>query len=137
MSQNTANPIAFIDLAAQQKRLGTRIDEAVLKVMHSCQFIMGPAVYESEAKLAAFCGAKHAISCSSGTDALALILMAKGVKPGDAVFCPAFTFAATAEVVAWLGASPVFVDVLPETFNMDPASLLAAIDTAKRGKLNP
>lgn len=133
----TVPTIPFIDVAAQRRRLGSAIDEAVARVLAHCAFVMGPEVAKSERDLEAFCGAKHAITCASGTDALALILMAKELKPGDAVFCPAFTFAATAEVIAWLGASPVFVDVLPETFNMDPASLKLAIDTARRAGLKP
>jgi dTDP-4-amino-4,6-dideoxygalactose transaminase len=130
-------PIAFIDLAAQRRRLGDRVDQAILNVLAHGQYIMGPEIRMVEADLAAFCGAKHVLSCSSGTDALALILMAKKVKPGDAIFCPAFTFAATAEVVAWLGASPVFVDIEPDTYNMDPASLKQAIVTARRLGLKP
>lgn len=132
-----AAPIPFIDVAAQRARLGSRIDEAVARVLTHCRFLNGPEVTEFEAKLAEFAGARHAISCSSGTDALAMILMAWGVKAGDAVFCPAFTFCATAEVVPWVGATPVFVDVLPDTFNMDPASLEAAITVAKREGLTP
>ncbi len=92
---------------------------------------------ELETKLAEFCGARHCISCANGTDALALVLMAWGIKPGDAVYVPAFTFVATAEVVAWLGATPVFVDVLEDTFNMDPESLEAAIEAAADMKLTP
>lgn len=132
-----AAPIPFIDVASQRARLGSRIDEAVARVLDHCRFVNGPEVTELEQKLAAFAGAKHAISCSSGTDALAMILMAWGVGPGDAVFCPAFTFCATAEVVPWVGASPVFVDVLEDTFNMDPASLEAAIKVAVDKGLNP
>ncbi|MDQ2954250.1 MAG: DegT/DnrJ/EryC1/StrS family aminotransferase, partial [Pseudomonadota bacterium] len=93
-------PIPFIDVAAQRRRLGQAIDDAVARVLAHCQFLMGPEIEVFEKQLAAFCGAKHAVSCASGTDALLLVLMAKGVKAGDAVFCPAFTFAATAEVVA-------------------------------------
>lgn len=130
-------PVPFIDIAAQRARLGTRIDEAVGRVLTHCRFVGGPEVIELESKLAAFAGARHAVSCSSGTDALAMLLMAWGVKAGDAVFCPSFTFCATAEVVPWVGATPVFVDVLPDTFNMDPASLEAAIVVAKRQGLNP
>ncbi|QFR32752.1 DegT/DnrJ/EryC1/StrS aminotransferase family protein [Ancylobacter sp. TS-1] len=130
-------PIPFIDVASQRARLGARIDEAVARVLDHCRFVNGPEVTEFEQQLAAFAGAKHAIACSSGTDALALILMAWGVKAGDAVFCPAFTFCATAEVVPWVGASPVFVDVLEDTFNMDPASLEAAIKVARDKGLNP
>ncbi len=130
-------PIPFIDVASQRARLGSRIDEAVSRVLTHCRFVNGPEVAELEAKLAAFAGARHAVSCASGTDALAMILMAWGVKAGDAVFCPSFTFCATAEVVPWVGATPVFVDVLPDTFNMDPASLEAAIAVARREGLNP
>lgn len=131
------DPIAFIDLAAQRKRLGSAVDEAVLKVINHGGYIMGPEVKTFEADLAAFCGAKHVVSCANGTDALAFVLMAKGVKPGDAVLCPTFTFAATAEVVAWLGATPIFVDVREDTFNMDIASLEAGLKTAKELGLNP
>jgi dTDP-4-amino-4,6-dideoxygalactose transaminase len=129
--------IPFIDLGAQRRRLGRSVDEAVLRVIDHGAYIMGPEVAQLEAELAACCGARHAITCASGTDALALVLMAKGVKSGDAVFCPAFTFAATAEVVAWLGATPVFVDVHAHTFNIDPASLESAIGIAKGSGLNP
>jgi dTDP-4-amino-4,6-dideoxygalactose transaminase len=129
--------IPFIDVAAQRRRLGSLVDDAINRVTSHCGFIMGPEVAASERALEAFCGAKHALTVASGTDALALILMAKGVKPGDAIFCPAFTFAATAEVVAWLGASPVFVDVLADTYNMDPESLKRAISTAKHAGLKP
>jgi dTDP-4-amino-4,6-dideoxygalactose transaminase len=130
-------PIAFIDLAAQRARIGARIDAAVGRVLQSCRFVNGPEVTQFEEQLAAFAGAKHAVSCSSGTDALALILMAWGVKPGDAVFCPAFTFCATAEVVPYLGATPVFVDVDADTFNMDPESLTQAIAVAVAQGLTP
>ena len=99
---------------------------------------MGPQVAELENKLAQFAGVKHCVSCANGTDALVLVLRAWDIGPGDAVFVPAFTFAATAEVVALVGASPVFVDVLPDTYNMDPAGLEAAIALVKRdGKLAP
>ena len=87
------------------------IDEAIARVLDHCQFILGPEVRAFEAELAAFCGARHAISCASGTDALVLVLMAKGIGPGDAVICPTFTFCATAEVAALVGATPVFADV--------------------------
>ena len=124
-------PIEFIDLGAQRRRLGRRIDEAILRVVDHGKYIMGPEVAILEQELAAFCGAKHVLSCANGTDALGLALMAKGIKPGQAVLVPSFTFAATAEVVAWFDAVPVFVDVLEHTFNMDPASLEAGIATAK------
>ncbi len=130
-------PIPFIDLAAQRKRLGPEIDAAVARVMTHCQFIMGPEVRELEIKLADFCGARHAISCASGTDALVLVLMAKGVGAGDAVFCPSFTFCATAEAAALVGATPMFVDVDAETFNIDSNSLGRAIATAKKQGLKP
>src|SRR5436190_8669536 len=129
--------IPFIDVAAQRRRLGTRIDEAIARVTEHCQFILGPEVRELEAALARSCGARHVISCASGTDALLLVLMAKGIGPGDAVLCPAFTFCATAEVVALLGATPVFADVDPVTFNIEPSSLLRAVATAKRHGLKP
>ena len=130
-------PVHFIDVAAQRRRLGRAIDDAIARVLAHCQFLNGPEVQLFEQELAAFCGAKHAISCASGTDALLLVLMAKGVRAGDAVFCPAFTFAATAEVVALAGATPVFVDVQAETFNIDAESLKRAITTAKEAGLKP
>jgi dTDP-4-amino-4,6-dideoxygalactose transaminase len=131
-------PIPFIDLQAQRKRLGQPLEEAILKVVRSGAYIMGPEVAEFEAALAAFGAAPFALSCSSGTDALLLPLMAWGIGPGDAVFCPSFTFAATAEVMPLLGASPVFVDIDPETYNLDAAHLDAAIEQVKRdGQLTP
>jgi dTDP-4-amino-4,6-dideoxygalactose transaminase len=132
-----SDSIAFIDLAAQRRRIGSLMDEAILRVVNHGGYIMGPEVKQFESDLSAFCGAKHVISCANGTDALALVLMAKGVKPGQAILCPSFTFAATAEVVAWLGAVPVFVDCLPETFNMDPSSLEQGISTARQMGLKP
>jgi dTDP-4-amino-4,6-dideoxygalactose transaminase len=129
--------MAFIDLNAQRRFLGARIDEAVMRVINSGQYIMGPEVAQLETDLSAFCGAKHALSCANGTDALSLILMAKKVGPGDAVLCPSFTFAATAEVIALERATPVFVDVHPDTFNVDPESLKAGVETAKQRGLNP
>lgn len=131
-------PMQFVDLAAQRQRLGTRIDAAVARVHEHGQYIMGPEVFELEERLADYCGARHAISCSSGTDALLLALLARQVGPGDAVFVPTFTFAATAEVVALVGATPVFVDVDAETFNIDPASLRAAVSGVRdEGHLHP
>jgi dTDP-4-amino-4,6-dideoxygalactose transaminase len=124
-------PLPFIDVAAQRKRLGTRIDDAIARVLQHCQFINGPEIIELERDMSAFCGAKHSIAVSSGTDALVLILMALGIGRGDAVFCPSFTFSATAESVALVGATPVFVDVLEATFNIDPASLELAIAKAQ------
>lgn len=130
-------PIEFIDLGAQRRRLGPRIDEAILRVVDHGKYIMGPEVAVFEQELAAFCGAKHVLSCANGTDALGLALMVKGLKPGQAVLVPSFTFAATAEVVAWFDAVPVFVDVREDTFNLDPASLEAGIVTAVRLGLEP
>jgi dTDP-4-amino-4,6-dideoxygalactose transaminase len=131
-----AEPIAFIDLQAQRRRLGEPLNRAIQAAVEGGQWILGPQVAELEKALAEWAGVKHAIACANGTDALLLVLRAWGVGPGDAVFVPAFTFAATAEVVALAGASPVFVDVLPDTFNMDAASLEAAIALVKRdGKL--
>lgn len=128
----------FIDLQAQRRRIEPEINGAVQRVIESGRYVLGPEVGELEKQLAAWCGAKHAVSCANGTDALALALMAWQLKPGDAVFCPSFTFVATAQVVPWLGAWPVFVDILPETYNIDPASLEAAIQRVKaEGKLKP
>ena len=139
MTQRAAPPppVPFIDLATQRRRLGSAVDEAIARVLAHGQYILGPEVRLLEADLASFCGAKEVVSCSNGTDALALILRARGLKAGDAVFCPSFTFAATAEVVAWFGATPVFVDVLADTFNMDTASLERGIATAKQLGLRP
>lgn len=130
-------PLPFIDLGAQRRRLGTAVDDAMLRVLDHGAYILGPEVRQLEAELSAFCGAAEVVSCANGTDALALVLMAKDVKPGQAILCPSFTFAATAEVVAWLGATPVFVDVREDTFNLDAASLEAAIRTARGLELDP
>lgn len=130
-------PIPFIDVAAQRRRLGDRVDRAIARVLDHCQFIMGPEVLRLEAELAEFCGAKHVVSCASGTDALVLILMSRGIGPGDAVLCPAFTFCATAEAVALVGAAPVFIDVDEATFNIDPASLARGVAAAERHGLAP
>ena len=133
-----ADAIAFIDLQAQRRRLGEPLNKAIQAAVEGGQWILGPQVAQFEKEIAAWAGVKHAIACANGTDALLLVLRAWGVGPGDAVFVPAFTFAATGEVVALAGATPVFVDVLPDTFNMDPASLEAAIALVKReGKLTP
>ena len=130
--------IAFIDLKAQQARLRDRIDAAIAKVLDHGGYVMGPEVAEFERRLAAFGGASHALSCASGTDALALPLMAWGIGAGDAVFCPSFSFAATAEVVPWFGATPVFVDVDRATYNLDPEHLDQAIAQVKaKGELTP
>ncbi len=133
-----SDPIAFIDLQAQRRRLGAPLEAAIAAAVEGGQWILGPQVGQLERDLAAWAGVKHAIACANGTDALLLVLRAWGVGPGDAVFVPAFTFAASGEVVALAGATPVFVDVLPDTFNMDPVSLEAAIAMVKReGRLTP
>ena len=133
-----ADPIQFIDLQAQRRRLGAPLEAAIKAAVEGGQWILGPQVSQLERDLAAWAGVKHAIACANGTDALLLILRAWDIGPGDAVFVPAFTFAASGEVVVLAGATPVFVDVLPDTFNMDPASLEAAIALGKRdGALTP
>lgn len=132
-----SEPIPFIDIGAQRRRLGKSIDDAVARVLAHCQFINGPEVTQLEAQLAAFSGAQHVVSCSSGTDALLMVLIAKGVGPGDAVLCPSFTFCATGEAVALTGATPVFVDVDEVTFNMDVGSLKRGIATARKLGLKP
>ena len=128
---------AFIDLAAQRERLGDSVERAISAVLNHGQFVLGPEVAELEERLGSFCGARHCVSCANGTDGLLLALMAEGVGPGDAVFVPAFTFVATVEVAVLVGATPVFVDVGPETFNLDVDSLVAAIGEAKMRGLTP
>ena len=125
--------IELVDLHAQQARIRARLDEAIRRVLEHGQYIMGPEVAELETKLAAFAGASHCVSCSNGTDALLLPLLAWKVGPGDAVFVPAFTFMATAEVVSLLGARPVFVDADPRTFNLDPVALEKRLASLERG----
>ncbi len=129
--------IPFIDLKAQQARIKPAIDAGIQAVLAHGRYIMGPEVAELEQQLSAFCGAAHTLTCANGTDALQLALMALAVGPGDAVFVPAFTFAATAEVVPLVGATPVFVDVDRDTFDLDAASLSRAIDEARRLQLRP
>ena len=135
--QARIDSIPFIDVAAQRRRLGTRIDDAVRRVMDHCQFIDGPEVRELEQALSEFCGARHAIGVASGTDALVLVLMAKGIGRGDAVICPSFTYAASPEAIALAGATPVFCEVDETTFNIDPAGIERAIAAAKRAGLAP
>ncbi len=130
--------IPFIDLAAQQARIRPKIDAAIARVLAHGGYVMGPEVRAFEAQLAEFGQARLSLSCANGTDAIALPLMAWGIGAGDAVFCPSFTFAATPEVIPWTGATPVFVDIRPDTFNIDPDHLAAAIkQVAKEGKLRP
>lgn len=131
-------PIQFIDLQAQRRRLGEPLTKAIMAAVEGGQWILGPQVQELEKRLAEFAGVKHAITCANGTDALLIVLKAWGIGAGDAVFVPAFTFAASAEVIVLAGATPVFVDVLEDTFNIDPASLRAAIAMVKsEGRLKP
>jgi dTDP-4-amino-4,6-dideoxygalactose transaminase len=135
---STAPRIAFVDLARQQERLGRRLTDRMDAVLAHGAYIMGPEVAELEAELARFSGATHVISCSSGTDALLLLLMAWGIGPGDAVFVPTYTFSATAEVVALTGATPIFCDVDAATFNLDVATFEAAVDrVVAAGRLRP
>ena len=130
--------IPFIDLQAQRLRLAGKIEAAVQEAVVGGAWVMGPQVRQFEQDLAAFGKAKHALGCANGTDALALPLMAWDIGHGDAVFVPSFTFAATAEIVPWFHAVPVFVDVDPKTYNMDPKALEAAIEGVLReGKRKP
>lgn len=117
----------FIDLKAQQTRIKDKIDAGIARVLAHGQYILGPEVAELEERLAAYAGAKHCISCANGTDALQIALMAIGIGPGDEVITPGFTYIATAEAAAVLGAKPVYVDIDPNTYNLDPALLEAAI----------
>jgi dTDP-4-amino-4,6-dideoxygalactose transaminase len=138
MNQHTPpEPVPFIDIGAQRRRLGKSIDDAVTRVLTHCQFVNGPEVTELERLLAEFSGAKHVVSCASGTDALLMVLMAKDIGRGDAVFCPSFTFCATGEAVALTGATPVFVDVDEATFNISAESLKRGIAVAKKQGLKP
>jgi dTDP-4-amino-4,6-dideoxygalactose transaminase len=130
--------IPFIDLGIQRERIGAKIEDAVLKVIKHGAYIMGPEVKAFEANMSAFAKSKHTLSCANGTDAIELILLGLGVGKGDAVFVPAFTFVATAEVVPMTGAEPVFVDIQADTYNIDPVKLEAAIEAViKEGRLKP
>lgn len=134
MSQPALKPvenIQFIDLAAQQKRIKSEIDAAITKVLSHGKYIMGPEVKELEDVLCSFLGVKHTVSCSNGTDALVMALMALGVEAGDAVLVPSFTFAATAEAVAILGAVPVFIDIDERSYNISLESVKDAYSVAK------
>lgn len=138
MTDPAAPSIPFLDLKAQQARIAADLRARLDRVLAHCQFIMGPEVAELEAALAAFCGARHCVGVSSGTDALQIALMAEGIGRGDAVFLPAFTYTATAEVPLVLGATPVFVDVDPRTFQIDPVDLEARIAQVRAaGRLRP
>ena len=124
----------FVDLKAQYRELAASIQGRMQKVLDHGTFIMGPEIGELEARLTEYTGGKHCVTCANGTDALLMVLMAKGVGPGDAVFTTPFTFIATAEVIALLGATPVYVDIDPKTFNIDPNLLAEAVESVKRGK---
>jgi len=125
--------IPFIDLKTQYRRVAAEVERGIQAVLNSGAYINGPEVARLEERLAGYCGTRYAVGCASGTDALMMALMALSVGPGDAVFCPPFTFMATAEVVALLGATPVFVDVDPVTCNMDPARLDLAVRAVRAG----
>ena len=138
MTESAHRAVPFLDLKAQQARIAADLRTRLDRVLAHCQFILGPEVAELEAALAKFCGAKHCIGVSSGTDAIQIALMAERIGRGDAVFLPAFTYTATAEVPLVLGATPVFVDVDPRTFQIDPAHLERRIaDVRAAGKLRP
>lgn len=138
MNAESFPPIPFLDLKAQQARLAPQLRQRLDAVLAHAQFVLGPEVAELEARLAAFCGASHCVTVSSGTDALQIALMAESIGRGDAVFLPAFTYTATAEVPLLLGATPVFVDVDPHTFQIDLASLEERLVEVKRaGVLRP
>lgn len=130
-------PIAFIDLQAQRARMGAALQESILRVVRSGRYIMGPEVGELERELAEFRGAPYALSCANRTDALALLLKLKELKPGQAVLVPSIAFAATGEVVVWFGATPIFVDCDEATFGVDPASVEAGVARAKALGLEP
>jgi len=127
----------FIDLKAQQEKLRSPIDKRIKKVLDHGKYIMGPEVFELEEKLANYVGSKFCISCSSGTDALLIPLMAKNIGPGDAVFTTAFTYIATAEVISLLGATPIFVDIYPQTYNINPEKLNRAYEFSLSQGLSP
>jgi dTDP-4-amino-4,6-dideoxygalactose transaminase len=129
---SSTDKLNFIDLGIQRARIRADLDDAIARVLDHGHYIMGPEVIDLEARLGEFSSARFAITCASGTDALLIALMARGVGRGDAVLCPAFTYPATPEAIALLGATPIFVDVHPDTFNIDPARLEAGLVTAKR-----
>jgi dTDP-4-amino-4,6-dideoxygalactose transaminase len=136
-ADGSVDMMPFIDLQAQRMRLANGINRAIAKVMAHGKFISGPEVQELEEKLSDFCGAEHTVTCANGTDAITLALMAEGIGPDDTVFVPDFTFIATAEAPAQLGATPYFVDVREDSFNIDPKSLETGIADAKARGLKP
>lgn len=130
-------PIVLSDLTEQLRRIRPRIDAAIANVLDHGQFIMGPEVLLLEEQLGAYCGVRHVVTCANGTDAIQMILMAKGIGPGDAVICPAFTFTATPEAIAMTGATPAFCDVLEDTYNIDAESIPRAAQAARANGLTP
>ena len=131
-------PVPFIDLATQQARIKPALDANIAGVLAHGRYVFGPEIDAFEAAMAAFGKARHVVACANGTDAILLNLMAWGIGPGDAVFCPSFTYCATAEVVALARATPVFVDIHRDTYNMDAASLRAAVEgVVADGELTP
>src|ERR1700712_4020992 len=135
---NALRPIAFFDMKAQQTLIRAEIDAGIARILDHGRFIQGPEVDALEAQLAGFSGAAHAVGVSSGTDALQIAMMAEGIGRGDAVFLPAFTYTATAEVPLVLGAVPIFVDVDPRTFQMDPKHLAERVAAVRKaGVLRP
>ena len=134
---SASRSIKFIDLAAQHSRVGEKIAAAIARVTTHGEYVLGPEIRELESQLSAFCGTEHAVTCASGTDALVLSLVARGVGPSDAILVPSFTFAATAESVVRAGAKIIFVDVLPDTFNVDPTSVGQGVAAAKKLGLKP
>jgi dTDP-4-amino-4,6-dideoxygalactose transaminase len=129
--------IVLADLQSQRERIRDNLDRAIGRVLDHGQFIMGPEVGELEGRLAAFCGARHAITCSSGTDALLIAMMAKGVGRGHAVLCPGFAYPATPETIALLGATPVFIDVHADTCNLDAGNITSGVALARQEGLRP
>ena len=136
-AKHVIDEIPFLDLKSQQNKIITQINKSIKRVLDHGKYIMGPEVFELEEKLASYSNVKNVITCSSGTDALMMVLMAKQIGPGDAIFLPSFTYTATPEVVAILGATPIFVDVLFDTYNIDAKSLLKSIGIAKEHGLKP
>ena len=136
MSEYSA-PTQFIDLKAQQNKIRNKLESSILKVLDHGQYIMGPEVKTLESSLREFAQVKNAVTCANGTDALSIVLMSWGIGPGDAVFVPSFTYVASAESPAQLGATPFLVDVKPDTFNIDPESLKTAILDCKKLGLKP
>lgn len=137
MSSSDRAPMPFIDLDAQRRRLGDDLNKAILAAVEEGSYILGPQVKALESQLSDYSGAAHTVTCASGTDALVLALRALGIGPGDAVVVPTFTFAASAEAVALVGATPVFCDVLEDTFNIDASSAREAVAVAEQAGLRP